>query len=134
MYQHFNMMALVACMAAAPAAAEIAEVVNPANPATRMLNDQAAQFFLGKSNLFTPLDQEKDSPIRREFYQKIASKSLSQVEGIWAKIEFSGKGAMPKSFASDAAVKKAVAADVAAIGYIDKASVDASVKVILTLP
>lgn len=134
MYQHFNMMALAACMAAAPAAAEIAVVVNPANPATRMLNDQAAQFFLGKSNVFTPVDQGKDSPIRREFYQKIASKSLSQVEGIWAKIEFSGKGAMPKSFASDAAVKKAVAADVGAIGYIDKASVDASVKVILTLP
>ena len=134
MYQHFIMMALAAGAAAAPAAAEIVVVVNPANPATRMLNDQAAQFFLGKSNVFTPVDQGKESPIRREFYQKIASKSLSQVEGIWAKIEFSGKGATPKSFSSDAAVKKAVAADVAAIGYIDKASVDASVKVILTLP
>ena len=135
MNQRFVMMALLAgATAAAPAAAEIVVVVNPANQATRMLTDQAAQFFLGKSNVFTPVEQGKESPIRRDFYQKIASKSLSQVEGIWAKIEFSGKGAMPKSYPSDAAVKKAVAADVSAIGYIDKASVDSSVKVILTLP
>ena len=134
MYQRLLMMALLAGATAAPAMAEIVVVVNPANPATRMLNDQAAQFFLGKSNIFTPVEQGKESAIRREFYQKIASKSLSQVEGIWAKIEFSGKGAMPKSLGSDAAVKKAVAADVSAIGYIDKASVDDSVKVVLTLP
>ena len=121
-------------MLAAQAHAEIVVVVNPANQASRMFSEQAAQFFLGKSNQFTPVDQGKESPIRREFYQKIAGKSLSQVEGVWAKIEFSGKGAMPKSYASDAAVKKAVAADPTAIGYIDKASVDDSVKVLLTLP
>ncbi len=123
-----------AALAAAPAAAEIVVVVNPANQATRMFSEQAAQFFLGKSNMFTPVDQGKESPIRRDFYQKIASKTLAQVEGVWAKIEFSGKGASPKSYANDAAVKKAVAADPQAIGYIDKASVDDSVKVVLTLP
>ena len=116
------------------AQAEIVVVVNPANQASRMFSEQAAQFFLGKSNQFTPVDQGKESAIRRDFYQKIAGKSLAQVEGVWAKIEFSGKGTMPKSYASDAAVKKAVAADPTAIGYIDKASVDDSVKVLLTLP
>jgi len=122
------------CMLALPAAAEIVVVVNPANQASRMFSEQAAQFFLGKSNQFTPVDQGKESAIRRDFYQKISSKTLAQVEGIWAKLEFSGKGTMPKSYASDAAVKKAIAADKAAIGYIDKASVDDSVKVLLTLP
>lgn len=118
----------------AAAAAEIVVIVSPANVASRMFSEQAAQFFLGKSNQFTPVDQGKESAIRREFYQKISGKSLAQVEGVWAKIEFSGKGTMPKSFASDAAVKKAVAADPTAIGYIDKSSVDDSVKVLLTLP
>jgi ABC-type phosphate transport system substrate-binding protein len=120
--------------AATPVAAEIVVVVNPANQASRMFSEQAAQFFLGKSNQFTPVDQGKESAIRRDFYQKIASKTLAQVEGVWAKIEFSGKGTMPKSYGSDAAVKKAIAADPTAIGYIDKASVDDSVKVLLTLP
>lgn len=127
--------ALVAgVLGAARARAEIVVVVNTANQASRMFSEQAAQFFLGKSNQFTPIDQGKESAIRRDFYQKIAGKSLSQVEGVWAKIEFSGKGTMPKSYASDALVKKAVAADTTAIGYIDKASVDDSVKLLLTLP
>jgi ABC-type phosphate transport system substrate-binding protein len=135
MKQHRLAVALAVGMVGAGAAqAEIVVVVNPANQASRMFSEQAAQFFLGKSNQFTPIDQGKESAIRRDFYQKIASKSLAQVEGLWAKIEFSGKGTMPKSYASDAAVKKAIAADPAAIGYIDKASVDDSVKVLLTLP
>jgi ABC-type phosphate transport system substrate-binding protein len=135
MKKHLLVVALTVGMAgAAPARAEIVVVVNTANQASRMFSEQAAQFFLGKSNQFTPIDQGKESAIRRDFYQKIASKSLSQVEGVWAKIEFSGKGTMPKSYASDAAVKKAVAADPTAIGYIDKASVDDTVKVLLTLP
>ncbi|MES2316563.1 MAG: hypothetical protein V4631_03635 [Pseudomonadota bacterium] len=128
------MLACALSLGMLPAAAEIVVVVNPANQASRMFSEQAAQFFLGKSNQFTPLDQGKESAIRRDFYQKIASKTLAQVEGVWAKIEFSGKGSMPKSYGSDAAVKKAIAADTSAIGYIDKASVDDSVKVLLTLP
>jgi ABC-type phosphate transport system substrate-binding protein len=125
-----------ALLMAAPTAfaVEIAVIVNPANPATRMFSEQAAQFFLGKSNMFTPLDQAKDAPIRREFYQKAAGKSLAQMEGIWAKAEFSGKGGAPRQLANDAAVKKAVAADPSAIGYIDKAAVDDTVKVVLVLP
>jgi hypothetical protein len=135
MKQHLTAVALfVGVLGAAPARAEIVVVVNTANQASRMFSEQAAQFFLGKSNQFTPVDQGKESAIRRDFYQKIAGKSLSQVEGVWAKIEFSGKGTMPKSYASDAAVKKAIAADTTAIGYIDKASVDDTVKVLLTLP
>ena len=135
MKQHLLLVAFaVGVLGAQPALAEIVVVVNPANQASRMFSEQAAQFFLGKSNQFTPIDQGKESAIRRDFYQKIASKSLSQVEGVWAKIEFSGKGTMPKSYASDAAVKKAIAADPTAIGYIDKASVDDTVKVLLTLP
>lgn len=121
-------------LAAFPSQAEIVVVVNPANPASRMFTEQAAQFFLGKSNQFTPVDQGKESAIRRDFYQKATGKTLAQVEAVWAKIEFSGKGSMPKTYNSDAAVKKAIAADPSAIGYIEKSSVDDSVKVLLTLP
>lgn len=124
---------LSALLAGTAGAGEIVVITNTANQASRMFSEQAAQFFLGKSNQFTPVDQGKESAIRRDFYQKLSGKTLSQVEGIWAKIEFSGKGSMPKMYSSDAAVKKAVAADPTAIGYIDKASVDDSVKVLLTL-
>lgn len=126
----------VATLAAAalPASAEIVVIVNKANPATRMFSEQASQFFLGKSNMFTPVDQSESAPIRAEFYHKVADKDPSQVKAIWSKLVFTGKGQPPKEYTSNAEVKKAVAADPKAIGYIDKSAVDDTVKVILTLP
>ena len=123
-----------ALLSATAAATEIVVVVNPKNPASRMFSDQASQFFLGKSNMFVPLDQAEKSPIRAEFYQKLSGKDVSQVKAAWAKIIFTGKGVMPAELHSTAEVKKAIAADLNAIGYIEKSAVDDSVKVILTLP
>jgi ABC-type phosphate transport system substrate-binding protein len=127
---------LLAAVAAAalPAAAETVVIVNKANPATRMFSEQASQFFLGKSSMFTPVDQPESSPIRADFYHKVADKDPAQVKAIWSKLVFTGKATPPKEYANNAEVKKAVAADPKAIGYIDKSAVDDTVKVILTLP
>jgi ABC-type phosphate transport system substrate-binding protein len=116
------------------AMAETVVIVNKANPATRMFSEQASQFFLGKSTMFTPVDQPESSPIRADFYHKVADKDPAQVKAIWSKLVFTGKATPPKEYANSAEVKKAVAADPKAIGYIDKSAVDDSVKVILTLP
>jgi len=120
--------------AALPASAETVVIVSQKNPATRMFSEQASQFFLGKSNLFTPVDQPESSAIRADFYHKVAEKDTAQVKAIWSKLVFTGKAVQPKEYASNTEVKKAVAADPKAIGYIDKSAVDDSVKVILTLP
>jgi len=129
-----KILAALLLAAAAPAFAETVVIVNPANPATRMFSEQAAQFFLGKSAMFTPVDQAEGSHIRNDFYQKIADKDAAQVKAIWSKLVFTGKATAPKEMKSNAEVKKAVAADPKAIGYIDKSAVDDTVKVILTLP
>jgi ABC-type phosphate transport system substrate-binding protein len=128
---------LLAAFAAAalPAtAAEIVVIVSQKNPATRMFSEQASQFFLCKSNLFTPVDQADGSALRNEFYHKVADKDAAQVKALWSKLVFTGKATPPKEYANSAEVKKAVAADPKAIGYIDKSAVDDTVKVILTLP
>ncbi len=130
-----GMMALAAglCAASAPALAEIAVIVNPKNPATRMFSEQAGQFFIGKSALFTPIEYTDGTAIRGEFYTKVLQKEPAQVKAIWSKLIFTGKGTAPQEFKTAADVKKAVAADVNAIGYIDKSAVDDTVKVILTV-
>ncbi|CAN7305734.1 MULTISPECIES: hypothetical protein [Duganella] len=125
--------ALLSSLAAA-ASAETVVIVSQKNPATRMFSEQASQFFLGKSNLFTPIDQAEGSHIRAEFYQKVAEKDPAQVKALWSKLVFTGKATPPKEYPNNAEVKKAVAADPKAIGYIDKSAVDDTVKVILTLP
>lgn len=119
---------------AASAEARIVVIANKANPASSTTADQVADYYLGRSNDLTPLDQARDTPIRRDFHQKVSGKKDTQYEAIWAKLEFSGKGTRPRALASDAAVKQAVAADPKAIGYIDDDAVDGSVKVLFTLP
>ncbi|MBY0241558.1 MAG: hypothetical protein K2X55_19825 [Burkholderiaceae bacterium] len=129
-----SLLAAAAALSALPAQAETVVIVSQKNPATRMFAEQASQFFLGKSNMFTPVDQAEGSPIRNEFYQKLTEKDAAQVKAIWSKLVFTGKATPPKEYKSSAEVKKAVADDPKAIGYIDKSAVDDSVKVILTLP
>ena len=117
---------------ALPAMAEVVVVVNPKAAASSMTKDEVAQFFLGKSSALSPVDQPESAPIRAEFYKKVTDKEASQVKALWSKLVFTGKATMPKEAADSAAVKKIVASDPKAIGYIEKSAVDASVKVIYT--
>jgi ABC-type phosphate transport system substrate-binding protein len=121
-------------LSALPVLAEVVVVVNPKNAATHMTPEQISQFFLGRSTTFTPVDQAESSPIRTEFYKKVADKEPSQVKALWSKLVFTGKGTLPKELGSSADVKKSIAADPNGIGYIEKSAVDATVKVIATLP
>jgi ABC-type phosphate transport system substrate-binding protein len=105
-------------------------VVNPKAAEATMSKEQIAQFFLGKSTAMTPIDQADSSPIRAEFYKKVADKDAAQAKALWSKLVFTGKATMPKEVADNAAVKAAVAANPKAIGYIDKSAVDGSVKVV----
>lgn len=133
---HLRLFVLFAGLAMAnlPVRAELVVVVSPKNAASTMNSEQVAQFFLGTSNSLKPIDQADGSPIRAEFYKKVADKEPSQVKAIWSKLVFTGKGKPPKELASSADVKKAIDADPNAIGYIEKSAVDSSVKVILTVP
>ena len=118
----------------AQALAEVVVVVNPKAAEASMTKEQVAQFFLGKSSAMTPIDLPEDAPVRAEFYKKVTDKDASQAKALWSKLVFTGKATMPKSVPSSADVKKAVAADPKAIGYMEKSAVDASVKVVLTAP
>ena len=124
--------AAAALATALPAMAEVVVVANPKAAESSMTKDQVAQFFLGKSSAMNPIDQPESAPVRAEFYKKVTDKDASQVKALWSKLVFAGKATMPKEAADSAAVKKMVASDPKAIGYIEKSAVDASVKVIYT--
>jgi len=122
--------ALAALLLALPALAEVVVVVNPKAAESSMTKEQVTQFFLGKSSAMSPLDQPESAALRAEFYKKVTDKDASQVKALWSKLVFTGKATMPKEVGDSAAVKKAVAADPKAIGYIEKSAVDSSVKVV----
>ena len=52
---------------------------------------------------------------------------------MWSRLVFSGAAQLPQALGSGAEVKKALSGNANAIGYIDAAEVDASVKVLLTI-
>lgn len=119
------------------ARAEVAVVVSSKSSVGNLTAAQASDIFLGKSSSFpgggnaVPIDQSEGAAVRDEFYTKVAGKSAAQVKAYWSKIIFSGKGQPPKEVADSAAVKKQLAENPNAIGYIDKAAVDGTVKAVL---
>jgi ABC-type phosphate transport system substrate-binding protein len=123
--------ATLACVAMASPAAELVVIANPAvGPLSK---EQISDLFLGKNQALTPIDQVESSVDYVEFYKKATGRDVSQVKATWSRVVFSGKGQAPKQVADSAAVKKAVAADPKAVGYIEKSAVDGSVKVVLAL-
>jgi ABC-type phosphate transport system substrate-binding protein len=118
-------------LAASARAQDIVVIANPA--AAPISKEQIADIYLARNNAWTPIDQSAGSPIYAEFYKKATGRDTAQVKAIWSRILFTGRGVPPKQLLDSAAVKKAVAANPKAVGYIEKSAVDASVKVILPL-
>jgi ABC-type phosphate transport system substrate-binding protein len=126
---------LVLATALAASLADAGDIVVVMAPGAAALSkDQVGNVYLGRSTDFAPIDLPESSPVREAFYKKAADRDAAQVKAVWARITFTGQGKPPKEMPDAAAVKKAVAADPKAIGYIDKADADASVKIVLALP
>ncbi len=131
--KHINRLAIAAAMLVtfSAAHADVVVVVSAKSSAAKLTKDQVADIFLGRSTSLVPLDQAAGSPIRDEFYSKVAGQTAAQVKTLWAKLSFSGKGTPPKALGSDDEVKAQLAANPNAIAYMDKSKVDASVKTVL---
>jgi ABC-type phosphate transport system substrate-binding protein len=124
-------LSLVLLLSAKAGAEDIVVIANPA--AAPISKEQIADIYLARNNAWTPIDQSAGSSIYAEFYKKATGRDTAQVKAIWSRILFTGRGVPPKQMPDSAAVKKAVAANPKAVGYIEKSAVDASVKVILPL-
>jgi ABC-type phosphate transport system substrate-binding protein len=117
--------------------AEVVVVVSAKCSVSTLSKDQVTDIFLGKTARFpdgapaVPIDQMEGSSARDEFYTTFASKSSAQVKAHWTKIIFTGRGQPPKSLPNSAEVKKLIAANPRAIGYIERSEVDGTVKVLV---
>lgn len=118
------------------ARADVVAVVSAKSPVGALTASQIADIFLGKVGRFpdgekvVPVDQPEGSTERDEFYAKVAGKSAAQMKAHWSKIIFTGRGEPPPQLANDQEVRKRVAENLSAIGYIERAMVDASVRIL----
>jgi hypothetical protein len=118
-------------IASLASAGDIVVIMAPGAPV--LSKDQVTNVYIGRSKELKPLDLPSSAAERDAFYKKATSRDSAQIKAVWARIQFTGLGQPPKELPDDAAVKKAVAADPKAVGYIEKSSVDSTIKVVLEL-
>ena len=106
--------------------AQVVVIANTSTNISEATSEQVINVFLGKSDSLSgvsglqAVDQAEGNSNRDKFYNATGNKTPSQIKAYWARIIFSGKGKPPQTLQSDAEVKKFVAANTAAIGYISK--------------
>jgi ABC-type phosphate transport system substrate-binding protein len=125
---------LAASLAGSVAMADVVAVVSAQSTVTVLNKTQLVDLFLGKARRFPngtvalPIDQAEGSPARDEFYKTFADKSPAQIKAYWSKIVFTGRGRPPPAVANGLEMKKRIAANSAAIGYIERSLLDASIR------
>jgi len=134
--------ALATCALSAALAAQAAElvvIVSANTPVTALRSDQVAGIFLGETSGFpeggeaVAVDQGMGSPLRDEFYRKVANRSPALMKAYWTKMIFTGRGQPPREAPGSAIVRRMVADNPGMIGYIERTALDPSVRPVLVL-
>ncbi len=121
----------------ANAQSNVVVVVSSKSAVKSLSAEQTSKIFLGKVVTFpngqaaVPIDLPEGNTVRDEFYAKVVHKNPSQLTAYWAKVIFTGDGRPPSLQTDSMAVRKAVAHNPNAIGYIEKSAVNRSVRIVL---
>lgn len=130
---------VLALIASATTAADLVVVVSAHSPVTTLRAEQVADIFLSEATRFpdggevVALDLPIGSPLRDDFYLKVANRSPALMKAYWTKKIFTGRGQPPRELPNSAAVRKLVADNPALIGYIERSALDASVRPVLVV-
>jgi len=131
---------LLGFLAGAPVcAADLVVIVSARSPVAALRADQVAAIFLGQSVRFpdgteaVPFDLRLGVPMRDEFYARVTNKTPALLKAHWSKMVFTGRGQPPAELPDSAAVRRKVADDPEAIGYIERSALDGSVRAVLVV-
>jgi ABC-type phosphate transport system substrate-binding protein len=130
------LLAVLAASAAPALAGDLVVIVNKGND-NAIDKGLVVKIYTGESKSWgnggaiAPCDLPDDNPERAEFANDVVGKTPANMKALWAQNVFAGKAVPPKQFGSDDDVKKAVAANKNAIGYIKASSADDTVKVVV---
>jgi len=130
--------ALLLSLAEPIAAEELVVIVHPTRDVSLGV-DELAQIFLKQRGRWpggdpiVPVNREPTSAVRSQFASAVLDQTPQQLAVYWNRQYFHGVQP-PATLASDEAVKRFVANEPRAIGYIRAQALDPSVRVVLRLP
>ena len=127
-----SMLLLGVALAAAPAFAADVQVIANTNVSVDLSAADVKEIFLGAKDsvggtAVVPV-LASAGPTHEAFLKTYVGKSDQALRNHFKSLVFTGKGSMPKSFASDAEVIKYVASTKGAIGYVSGGAELAGVK------
>jgi ABC-type phosphate transport system substrate-binding protein len=133
---------ILAALAAGGVRADEAEgivvIVNPASGIDRLSREEVIDIFLGRfrklpsGRAALPIDVET-SDERARFYQLLVKKSPAEMSSYWARLVFSGQTSPPFKVPDAKTAVELVESNPNAIAYVDRASVNSHVKVVLEI-
>jgi len=126
----------LALFATAARAGDFVVIVNKDN-SSHVDKETVAKIYTGDLKSWTdgapvmPIDLPESNPVRASFSTEVLGKTIASLRALWAQMIFSGKALPPRQVVTDDDVKKLVATNKGAIGYIKPSSVDDSVMAVI---
>ncbi len=126
---------IVFALVAGAAYADVLVIANKDVKDTAMTKADLKDIFLGKKVQWTDNTKIrfvtlKESAPHETFVKTYINKSAKQYSNYWRKMVFTGKGKIPKSFATSAEMIEYVSGTSGSIGYIDPGATPANVNTI----
>jgi ABC-type phosphate transport system substrate-binding protein len=118
------------------AADTVVVVVSADSPVIQIPGRHLTDLYLGRTTRFPngepaePIDQGTTSDARAAFYQRYLGRSLAEIKAHWSRLIFTGRGRPPRDVPTGEDVRKLVAGNPRAVGYIERSLVDSSVRVV----
>ena len=124
---------------AGDAPASIVVIVNPSSGVEKLTRDEVIDIFLGRyrklpsGRMALPIDVTESGSERAQFYQMLVKKSPAEMSSYWARLVFSGQTSPPFQVPDAKTAVDLVQSNPNAIAYVDRASLNAHVKVVLEI-
>jgi ABC-type phosphate transport system substrate-binding protein len=117
----------------------IVVIVNPSSGVEKLTRDEVIDIFLGRyrklpsGRMVLPIDVTESGNQRAQFYQLLVKKSPAEMSSYWARLVFSGQTSPPFQVPDTKTAVELVQNNPNAIAYVDRASLNAHVKVVLEI-
>jgi ABC-type phosphate transport system substrate-binding protein len=133
------MFALTGAPAHAGDASSIVVIVNPSSGVEHLTREEVIDIFLGRyrklpsGRVALPIDVAEPGDERERFYRLLVKKTTAEISSYWARLVFSGQTSPPFQVPDAKTALELVGSNPNAIAYVDRASVNAHVKVVLEI-
>src|SRR5690242_7789868 len=120
-------------------ASSLVVIVNPSSGVDHLSREEVIDIFLGRyrklpsGRVALPIDVAEPGDERERFYRLLVKKTTAEISSYWARLVFSGQTSPPFQVPDSKTALELVQSNPNAIAYVDRASVNAHVKVVLEI-